>query len=104
MVVRLALRARSSSRRERASAELPEIAHLDRPPADPAVCAALRTLTTAQRDCIVLHHLDDLPVDTIAGLLHLPAGTVLPSAPRARSSRRAPRRTDPLDQRNPDAR
>lgn len=85
VVVRLALRARSNAQRERTSSELPDVAHLDRMPADPTIYVALRALTTAQRDCIVLHHLDDLAVDTIADLLDLPAGTVRSHLHRGRA-------------------
>ena len=85
VVVRLALRARSHAQRERATSELPDVAHLDRMPTDPAIYTGLRALTTAQRDCIVLHHLDDLSVDTIADLLGLPAGTVRSHLHRGRA-------------------
>ncbi|GEL95800.1 SigE family RNA polymerase sigma factor [Cellulomonas composti] len=37
---------------------------------------ALQQLTPRERTCVVLHHLEDLPVDEIADLLALSTGTV----------------------------
>lgn len=76
VTVRLAVRARDRAARERASDRLPDAGRFDPAPPDPELLAALDALTPAQRDCVVLHHLDDLGVDHIADALGMPAGTV----------------------------
>jgi RNA polymerase sigma-70 factor (ECF subfamily) len=49
-----------------------------------AVAAALRTLSLAHRQVVVLHYLADLPVDQIARELGLPSSTVRGRLARAR--------------------
>jgi len=46
---------------------------------------ALRRLSPEHRAVVVLHHLEALPVDEIAGLLDLPTGTVKSRLSRARA-------------------
>ena len=85
VVVRLAVRARERAQRETARAVLPDAGRLDPPPPDPELHAALGRLPAAQRDCIVLHHLDDLPVVEVAELLRMPEGTVRSHLHRGRA-------------------
>lgn len=85
VVVRLAVRERERAEREPSGAPVPEAVHLDPPPPDPALLAALQELTPSQRDCIVLHHIEDLPVDRIAQSLGMPAGTVRSHLHRGRT-------------------
>lgn len=85
VVVRLAVRVRERAARETARADLPDAGRLDPPPPDPDLHAAIRRLPAAQRDCIVLHHLDDLPVAEVAELLGMPEGTVRSHLHRGRA-------------------
>ena len=50
-----------------------------------ALLAALRTLPTAQREAIALHHLADLPVHEVAAALGVPTGTVKARLARGRA-------------------
>jgi RNA polymerase sigma-70 factor (ECF subfamily) len=50
------------------------------------VMRALATLPPEQRQVVVLHHLLDLPVEEVARVLRLPAGTVKSRLGRARQS------------------
>ena len=47
--------------------------------------AALQTLSLEHRTVVVLHHLESLPVEQIAGLLGVPIGTVKSRLARARA-------------------
>lgn len=51
-----------------------------------ALVAALRQLPEAQRHTLVLHHLADLPVDTVARELGVPVGTVKARLSRGRAA------------------
>lgn len=85
VVVRLAVRARERAGRESARATVPDTGRLDPPPPDPDLHAALARLPDAQRNSIVLHHLDDLPVAEVAQLLRMPEGTVRSHLHRGRA-------------------
>ena len=85
VVVRLAVRARERSERESSRATLPDAGHLDPPPPDPDLHAAIDRLPAPQRNCIVLHHLDELPIAEVAELLRMPEGTVRSHLHRGRA-------------------
>jgi RNA polymerase sigma-70 factor (ECF subfamily) len=53
---------------------------------DAELAAALAALPVAQRAVLVLHHVNDLPVEEVAGLLHIPTGTVKSRLSRARAA------------------
>ena len=46
------------------------------PASDPSLRASLLTLPPLERACVVLHYLDDLPVEDIASLVRLPQAAV----------------------------
>lgn len=50
------------------------------------LAAALATLPIGWRAVVLLHHVDDLPVEEIAALLDIPAGTVKSRLSRARAA------------------
>ena len=50
------------------------------------VTQALATLPVGHRAVLLLHHVHDLPVDEVAGLLRLPVGTVKSRLSRARAA------------------
>ena len=75
VVVRLAVRRRRRAGTETDLERLPERGAMDPPPPDPELYDALRELTETQRRCIVLHHLEDLPVTEVAELLAVPEAT-----------------------------
>lgn len=56
------------------------------PGLDVELAEALAGLPVAQRAVLVLHHLHDLPVEEVAGLLHVPTGTVKSRLSRARAA------------------
>lgn len=61
------------------------------PPAEPsedhvAVVSALRQLPEAQRRALVLHHVCDLPVQTVAAEVGVPVGTVKARLSRGRAA------------------
>jgi RNA polymerase sigma-70 factor (sigma-E family) len=70
-----------------ASAMLPPGEHVD-------LHAAIRRLDEDLRSVVVLHYLADLPVDAVAALLDIPAGTVKSRLSRARSALAARLRTE----------
>ena len=86
VVVRLAVRRRRRAGTETDLERLPERGAMDPPPPDPELYDALRELTETQRRCIVLHHLEDLPVTEVAELLAMPEGTVRSHLHRGRQA------------------
>ncbi len=86
VVVRLSSRRRTGARRETGLASLPEAGSLDPPMRDPDLWQALRALDRTPRCCVVLHHLEDLPVREVAEALELPEGTVRSHLHRARQA------------------
>ncbi|MEV4758082.1 RNA polymerase sigma factor [Micromonospora sp. NPDC049559] len=65
------------------------VAHLVQPAPGPEradLRSAMAVLPTAYREVIVLHYFADLPVEEIAGLLGVPAGTVKSRLSRGRSA------------------
>jgi RNA polymerase sigma-70 factor (ECF subfamily) len=63
--------------------------------------AALETLPVSYRAAVVLHHVQDLPVDEVAAVLRVPSGTVKSRLSRARAAL-APLLTDsPESERSP---
>lgn len=86
---------RSTSRRSvvrRLSARPPEVAAPDGDAVD--VVRALQRLTPAQRQAVVLHHLLDLDVATIAAETGRPVGTVKTNLARGRAALALLLRTD----------
>jgi RNA polymerase sigma-70 factor (ECF subfamily) len=59
------------------------------------VAEALSSLPIGSRAVVLLHHVEDLPVDEVAALLRLPVGTVKSRLSRARAAM-APMLTDSL--------
>jgi RNA polymerase sigma-70 factor (ECF subfamily) len=50
------------------------------------LAAALATLPVSHRAAVLLHHVHDLPVDEVAAILRVPAGTVKSRLSRARTA------------------
>lgn len=80
----------------------PPDAAVSLPPATPAaseshvaVVAALSRLPEAQREAIVLHHIADLPVETISRQLGAPTGTIKARLSRGRAALAALLKDDP---------
>lgn len=76
VVVRLAVRSRERAGRERLTGTVPEWGVWDPPPVDARVLEALTALSGPQRDCVVLHHVEDLSVAETAEALGMAEGTV----------------------------
>jgi RNA polymerase sigma-70 factor, ECF subfamily len=81
----------AADRTRRLRRRLAALARIGPPPVVPpisedalAVAAALRTLSLAHRQVVVLHYLADLSVDQIAGELGIPSSTVRGRLARAR--------------------
>jgi RNA polymerase sigma factor (sigma-70 family) len=70
-----------------AQAFLPVGEHLD-------LHVAIRRLEEDLRSVVVLHYLADLPVDEVAAILDIPAGTVKSRLSRARTALAARLRTE----------
>ena len=51
-----------------------------------ALVEALRRLPAAQREAIVLHHIADLPVDSVADVVGVPPGTIKARLSRGRAA------------------
>ena len=72
--------------------------------ADPQLWDALRALPAAQREALALHHLLDLGVDQVAGLVGAPTGTVKARLARGRAALAARLTAVPRCTRRPDRR
>ncbi len=59
--------------------------------------AALASLPVEHRAVLLLHHVQDLPVDEVAGVLDVPVGTVKSRLARARAALAPMLREDPRD-------
>ena len=60
--------------------------HEDTKPSESPLLAAIRTLPGRQRTAVVLHYLDDLPVDDVARVMVVAVGTVKATLHQARSA------------------
>lgn len=60
--------------------------HEDTPPSDSPLLAAIRRLPTRQRTAVVLHYLDDLPIEQVADAMGVAAGTVKATLHQARAT------------------
>ncbi len=85
VVVRQSVRARTRAARDGLRAEVPDAGREDHPVPDPELYAAISALSPDQRDCVVLHHLEDLPVTEVARLLGMKEGTVRSHLHRGRA-------------------
>jgi RNA polymerase sigma-70 factor (ECF subfamily) len=60
--------------------------HEDTPPSDSPLLAAIRQLPIRQRTAVVLHYLDDLPVEQVAEAMGVAVGTVKATLHQARTT------------------
>ncbi len=60
--------------------------HEDTPPSDSRLLAAIRQLPIRQRTAVVLHYLDDLPVEQVAVAMGVATGTVKATLHQARAT------------------
>ena len=60
--------------------------HEDTPPSDSPLLASIRRLPTRQRTAVVLHHLDDLPIEQVADVMGVAVGTVKATLHQARAA------------------
>jgi RNA polymerase sigma-70 factor (ECF subfamily) len=86
VVIRLAVRHRERSGRERLTGTVPDRGVWDPPPVDSRVVSALAALPDPQRDCLVLHHVEDLSVAETASALEMAEGTVRSHLHRGRGA------------------
>ncbi len=77
---------RDSHRRRHDAAAAGEGWHEDTPPSDSPLLAAIRQLPTRQRTAVVLHYLDDLPVEQVAEAMGVAVGTVKATLHQARTT------------------
>jgi RNA polymerase sigma-70 factor (ECF subfamily) len=69
--------------------------HEDVRPSDSPLLAAIRRLPTRQREAVVLHYLDDLPVEDVARVMKVAVGTVKATLHQARAGLAAELQEDP---------
>lgn len=60
--------------------------HEDTPPSDSSLLEAIRQLPIRQRTAVVLHYLDDLPVEQVAAAMGVATGTVKATLHQARAT------------------
>jgi RNA polymerase sigma-70 factor (ECF subfamily) len=60
--------------------------HDDQRPSDSPLLAAIHGLPTRQREAVVLHYLDDLPIEEVASAMKVAVGTVKATLHQARAS------------------
>lgn len=88
VVVRQAVRIRGRADRERAHAAVPDAGREDADVPDRELYEAITDLRPGQRECVVLHHIEDLPVAEVARLLRMKEGTVRSHLHRGRAALR----------------
>ena len=77
---------RRDRHRDRTESPHGEPWHEDAPPSDSPLLAAIRQLPIRQRTAVVLHYLDDLPVEQVADAMGVAVGTVKATLHQARTT------------------